>query len=94
MAVKIINKARLDAKTQKMVQREIKIMDSLSHPNLIRLVQDYSFKNLCYLSTNDQLKGVWFLGRTKYLVGRTNEWVANPLGPLQTSALQIKTRSA
>ena len=23
-----------------------------------------------------------------------NEWVANPLGPGQTSALQIKTRSA
>ena len=25
---------------------------------------------------------------------RTNEWVANALGPGQTSALQIKTRSA
>ena len=25
---------------------------------------------------------------------RTNKWVANPLGPGQTSALQIKTRSA
>ena len=37
---------------------------------------------------------VWFLGRTKYWVGRTNEWVANPLGPGQTSELQIKTRSA
>ena len=37
---------------------------------------------------------VWFLGQTKYLVGRTYEWVANPLGPGQTSALQIKTRSA
>ena len=34
------------------------------------------------------LHTVWFLGRTKYLVGRTNEWVANPLGPGQTSALQ------
>ena len=28
------------------------------------------------------------------MVGRTNEWVANPLGLRQTSALQIKTRSA
>ena len=36
---------------------------------------------------------VWFLGRTKYLVGRTNQWVANPPGPGQTSALQIKVRS-
>ena len=42
----------------------------------------------------DCLLIVWFLGRTKYLVGRTNEWVANPIGPGQTSALQIKTRSA
>ena len=36
------------------------------------------------------LVSVWFLGRTKYLVG-TNEWVPNPLDPGQTSSLQIKT---
>ena len=30
--------------------------------------------------------GVWFLGQVKYLVGRSNEWVAYPLGPGQTSA--------
>ena len=30
----------------------------------------------------------------KVLVGEINEWVANPIGPGQTSALQIKTRSA
>ena len=30
----------------------------------------------------------------KVLVGELNTWVANPLGPGQTSALQIKTRSA
>ena len=30
----------------------------------------------------------------KVLVGELNKWVANPLGPGQTSALQIKTRSA
>ena len=35
----------------------------------------------------------WFLGWTKYLFGSSNEWVANSLGPGQTSALQIKTRS-
>ena len=32
---------------------------------------------------------VWFLGRTKYLIGRTSEWVADPLGPGQTSAQQL-----
>ena len=36
VAVKIIDKGKLDVKTQKMVSREINIMDSLSHPNLIR----------------------------------------------------------
>ena len=30
----------------------------------------------------------------KVLVGELNEWVADPLGPGQTSALQIKARSA
>ena len=30
----------------------------------------------------------------KVLVRELNEWVANPLGQGQTSALQIKTRSA
>ena len=30
----------------------------------------------------------------KVLVGELNKWVAHPLGPGQTSALQIKTRSA
>ena len=30
----------------------------------------------------------------KVLVGELNKWVANPLGPGQTSALHIKTRSA
>lgn len=36
VAVKVIDKSKLDGKTQKMVTREINIMDSLSHPNLIR----------------------------------------------------------
>jgi len=39
VAVKIIDKGKLDVKTQKMVSREINIMDSLSHPNLIRLFE-------------------------------------------------------
>ena len=42
-----------------------------------------------------KIAGVWCSSAwTKSLVGRTNEWVANPLGPRQTSALLIKTRSA
>ena len=37
---------------------------------------------------------VWFLGLVEVLGWNSNEWVANPLDPGQTSALQIKTRSA
>ena len=37
---------------------------------------------------------VWAAGPDKVQVGELNEWVANPLGGGQTSALQIKTRSA
>ena len=37
---------------------------------------------------------VWFLGLVEVLRKKSNEWVANPLGLGQTSALQIKTRSA
>ena len=37
---------------------------------------------------------VFFAMPDEVLSWRTNEWVANPLGPEQTSALQIKTRSA
>ncbi len=36
VAVKMIDKTKLDAKTQKMLMREINIMDSLSHPSLVR----------------------------------------------------------
>ena len=43
----------------------------------------YSIVSLCLVAEPD-----------KVLVGELNEWVANPLGPGQTSALQIKTRSA
>ena len=38
--------------------------------------------------------GVWVAEPDKVLVRELNKWVANPLGPGQTSALQIKTRSA
>ena len=56
--------------------------------SFVKCLKNIIKNNLIFTST------VWFRGRTKYLVGRTNEWVANPLGPGQTSALQIKTRSA
>ena len=36
VAVKLIDKTKLDAKTQRMLVREIQIMDKLAHPCLIR----------------------------------------------------------
>lgn len=39
VAVKIIDKTKLDAKTRKMLNREIRTMDMLSHPALIRLYE-------------------------------------------------------
>ena len=35
---------------------------------------------------------IWILGLVEVLGWKSNEWVANPLGPGQTSALQIKIR--
>lgn len=39
VAIKVIQKNRLDEKTLKMVSREISIMKLLNHPNVIRLYE-------------------------------------------------------
>lgn len=39
VAVKILEKGRLDAKTQRMLAREIRTMETLHHPNLIRIFE-------------------------------------------------------
>ena len=39
VAVKILDKTRLDAKTQRMLAREIRTMETLHHPNLIRIFE-------------------------------------------------------
>ncbi|OTF73820.1 serine/threonine-kinase-like protein [Euroglyphus maynei] len=39
VAVKILDKSRLDMKTQKMLSREIRTMETLHHPNLIRIFE-------------------------------------------------------
>jgi len=36
VAVKVIDKAKLDPRTQKMLAREISNMDAVAHPNIIR----------------------------------------------------------
>ena len=39
MAVKIIDKTRLDAENRKKVAREVEIMKIVDHPNIIKLFQ-------------------------------------------------------
>ncbi len=39
MAIKIIDKLRLDAENRRKVAREVDIMKKLEHPNVIRLYQ-------------------------------------------------------
>lgn len=39
VAIKILDKARLDAKTIKMLSREIRTMETVHHPNLIRIFE-------------------------------------------------------
>ena len=48
------------------------------------------FINL-FLSVKSTIN-VWIHGLVEVLGWKSNEWVANTLGPGQTSALQIKTR--
>jgi len=49
VAVKVIDKTKLDSKTQRMVTREIQIMDSLCHPHLIRLYEVVETINCLHL---------------------------------------------
>ena len=39
VAIKIIEKSKLDGKMNKMLQREINVMDACSHPHLVRLYE-------------------------------------------------------
>ena len=39
VAIKVIDKTRLDAKTQKMLLREMSTMDRCYHPHLVRLYE-------------------------------------------------------
>lgn len=39
MAIKVLDKMRLDLQAQRMLSREISIMESLYHPNMLRLYE-------------------------------------------------------
>jgi len=86
VAVKIIDKGKLDIKTQKMVSREINIMDSLSHPNLIRLFEVTETVSGIYLMMEYAPGGELFVRLAE--CGSYTEHEAKPIFAQIASAVQ------
>ncbi|CAF3634686.1 unnamed protein product [Rotaria sp. Silwood1] len=57
VAIKIIDKSRLDPSDHKKLEREIAVMKSLVHPYIIRLYEVMESKNLIYLVTEYAANG-------------------------------------
>jgi serine/threonine protein kinase len=63
VAVKTIDKTRLDSENRKKVAREVEVMKLLDHPNIIRLYQVMETAHHIYLVTEYASKGEIF-GKT------------------------------
>lgn len=51
VSVKIVDRARLDARAQRMLSSEVLTLESLNHPNILRLFQVVDMWNRVYLVT-------------------------------------------
>jgi len=76
VAVKVITKSKLDQKTLKMVEREVKIMKLLKHSHIIKLievidVQAYLFIVMEWASGGEVMDFIGTHGRFKEDVART-----------------------
>ncbi|KAI5618487.1 serine/threonine-protein kinase SIK1 isoform X1 [Silurus asotus] len=60
VAIKIIDKTRLDASDLEKLKREVKIMKLLNHPHIIRLYQVMESKNMLYIVTEYANNGELF----------------------------------
>lgn len=85
VAVKILDKAKLDQKTQKMLSREIVSMESLHHPHIIRLYEVMENLSKIYLVMEYASGGELFHKISND--GRFPEEEAKPLFAQVTSAL-------
>ena len=76
VAIKIIDKTKLDAVNLEKVQREVEVMKLLEHPNIIRLYQVMTTKNMIYIvseyAPSGEIFGECVLVRCIELVDRTS----------------------
>ncbi|XP_043198553.1 serine/threonine-protein kinase NIM1-like isoform X2 [Amphibalanus amphitrite] len=86
VAVKVINKAKLDQKTQRMLAREIANMDRVHHPNIIRLYEVLETLSKIHLVMEHAPGGELFHKITTE--GRMSEQRARPLVAQLVSAVQ------
>ena len=66
MAIKIIDKSKLDKTNLEKVYREVEILKLLKHPNIIKLYQVMETKSMLYLVTEYATQGEIF-GETEIL---------------------------
>ena len=67
MAIKIIDKSKLDKSNLEKVYREVEVLKLLKHPNIIKLYQVMETKSMLYLVTEYATQGEIF-GEFKYRV--------------------------
>nr|CAD7453968.1 unnamed protein product [Timema tahoe] len=86
VAIKILDKSKLEQKTRKMLAREIATMEAIHHPNIIRLYEVVETYSKIYLVMEYARGGELFNKLTTY--GRFQECDAKPLFAQVISAVE------